>query len=546
MSVIRRFGRLFDRRRLADDLAVLWDYLSFRWKVFFLHQSRSAGNGKKILIVSLTDWVAQVKMEGVFGKALELDGSAITVLTDRTNKRAQLYFRSMGIDQFVFLDDLMDQHASRVPQDRLEAALRSSTFHEFMRCTHRGVRVGKHTLSTIVRRLRQGSVAFDDPEAQQLLRGLLPRSFQAAEAAHAFFDAEHTDVVLFLEKGYSPYAEVFDAALAHGCPCIQYVHAHTRDSMFLKRYTLENADVHAASVSPSAWERIKRLPWTAETEESFIAELRRSYAEGTWFNRKFLLEGKKLKNPDAVRSQLGLDPAKKTVVIFSHVLWDATFFYGTNLFEDYEKWLIETVKVACGNDRVNWVIKLHPDYVWKMKQLGITAQPRDVIALDANFATLPPHITVVAPDTDISTYSFFAITDYCITVRGTIGIEAPCFGIPVLTAGTGRYSGLGFTNDSASSQEYLEKLRRIEDIPLLTPEETTLARRHAHALFRLRPLTFHTWEMVQSSFSKLGHPLDQNVILRAASLPDLAAAPDLRAFRDWVLRSQDEDYLASH
>ena len=33
----------------------------------------------------------------------------------------------------------------------------------------------------------------------------------------------------------------------------------------------------------------------------------------------------------------------------------------------------------------------------------------------------------------------FKVIDYGITVRGTIGIELPCFGIPVITAGTGRY-----------------------------------------------------------------------------------------------------------
>ena len=78
-----------------------------------------------------------------------------------------------------------------------------------------------------------------------------------------------------------------------------------------------------------------------------------------------------------------------------------------------------------------------------------------------------------------------------ITIRGSIGIELPCFGVPVLTAGTGFYSGRGFTVDSASRAEYLARLAPIEELPPLTDREIELARRHAYALFRLRPTALH-------------------------------------------------------
>ena len=52
-----------------------------------------------------------------------------------------------------------------------------------------------------------------------------------------------------------------------------------------------------------------------------------------------------------------------------------------------------------------------------------------------------------APYSEISTRSIFGVTDYGITIRGSVGFELPCFGVPVLTAGTGFYSGRGFTID---------------------------------------------------------------------------------------------------
>ena len=61
--------------------------------------------------------------------------------------------------------------------------------------------------------------------------------------------------------------------------------------------------------------------------------------------------------------------------------------------------------------------------------------------------------------------AIFEFIDIGITVRGTAGMELPCFGKTTLTAGTGRYSQLGFTNDSDTKVEYLNKLRNIENLP---------------------------------------------------------------------------------
>ena len=109
------------------------------------------------------------------------------------------------------------------------------------------------------------------------------------------------------------------------------------------------------------------MDWSSNQDRELMRDLAESYKSGTWFNRKFLHDGKRIKTASEVRDQLGLDPSKKTAVIFSHVLWDATFFYGEGLFDDYETCLLQTVRAACGNKRLNWVIKLHPDLVWKLK-----------------------------------------------------------------------------------------------------------------------------------------------------------------------------------
>lgn len=530
-------------RRLQRQGSMWSAYLWFCVREYGLRRlpPEAKNNAKKVLMISLSDWPERIKMEGMIAKSLQMEGRTPVILTYRSFAWAQRYFRAFGVDQFVFLDDLQKEVQPTINAINIEELVASHTsFDALHRYEKNGIGIGRHVLSTMVRQLKNGSPAFSDPAVLTAMRTYLPESLMAAEAAHLLLDRVQPEVVLFLEKGYTPYGEIFDAALNRHIPAIQYHHGQRSDVVVMKRYTRENRFQHPFSLSKDSWNRVRELPWTEAQEESFMQELRGGYENGTWLNRKFLLTDKKLKAPQEVRTQLGLDPAKKTAVIFSHVLWDATFFFGKNLFEDYEQWLIATVKEACANTSVQWIIKVHPDYAWKMKEAGGSREPRDTIALAAQVGTLPPHISIVLPDTDISTYAFFPITDYCITVRGTIGIEAPCFGIPVITAGTGRYSGLGFTNDSQSIDEYIGKLRHIADIPRLTPAETSLARRHAYSLFHLRPLPFTSFEM--KPVSKNGK-FDHHTIIRAHTLADIRNATDLTTFTHWVLHSTAEDYL---
>jgi hypothetical protein len=317
--------------------------------------------------------------------------------------------------------------------------------------------------------------------------------------------------------------------------------AQRTDAYALKRYSAANVTAHPFSLDAATWERVTRMPWRAEHETAIMTELESGYRDGTWFNRKFLQSAKQIKPADDVRAQLGLDPSKKTAVIFSHVLWDATFFYGDGLFEDYETWLIETVRAAAANPRLNWVVKLHPDLVWKLKYEGRTGELRDLLSIRAGVGPLPDHVKIVLPETDISTFSFFAITDYCLTVRGTIGIEMACHGVPVITGGTGRYSGLGFTVDSRTAEEYLARLSTLETQPPMTAEARERARRYAYAVFRQRPWHLRSFQTIKS-MDMVGHPLDHNLLPRIRTYGELAAAPDMRAFAGWV-DSPAVDYL---
>jgi hypothetical protein len=478
--------------------------------------------GPPALVVSLSTFPYQLKVEGMLGSALRLAGYRPVVLVPPASPLAapRRYLAAFGLDELVRLEDV---DAEPPP---LEGELR------------------RYVLSTASRMLHRTSLDPDDPELQPLLVDLARTAARSRAAGSKLLDELQPELVLFNERNYAQEAPLCDLALERGLNTIQWVNAFQDDALVFKRYTDETKGLHPRSLSDASWARVRELDWTPEREAELAEEFRLRYGGGWGLARRN--HGWTREFPrEEIQRRLGLDPARKTAVLFSHVLWDANMFLrGVDLFGDQEAWFVESVRAACENDRVDWIVKLHPANVWKQRRDGFEGEGSELEILRERIGELPPHVHVLRASSEISTRSIFELADYGITIRGSIGIELPCFGVPVLTAGTGFYAGRGFTVDSASASEYLDRLRRIEELPPLSEEQTLLAKRHAYALFRLRPARFTSFTSVFRPLEELGHPLDHDVVVNLRSREELERAPDLRAFGEWATRSRELDYLA--
>ena len=534
-------------RSVMDKLTLGRDALAFWLRCRFLaHAGVGCSSGsRRVLIVSLTNSVCQLKYECMLAKALQLHGYTPIIAIPRRARLALHYFRTVGFSEFVCLDDFVTPTVLRDAGSEAQRLLECvGGVKSLFSLEYRGVQIGRHVLSTILCRRYDGRINLSDPGERDSVRLGLEEGIRAVLAAEALYEEVHPDLVLFNEKSYVPYGPIFDVGLQRGLYPIQFIAGHRHGSLVFKRYNLETRNLHAFSLSRASWDRVKRMPWNPEMSQGVVDEMLESYKAGSWFRQKYLDVNRRLYSPDEVRDTLKLDSRKPTAVVFSHVLWDGTFFYGDSLFEDYETWLVETVRAACRNRALNWIVKLHPDYAYKMRMARLPgAEVPDVQALQEAVGNLPDHIRLLLPSTNISTVSLLDVMDYALTVRGTVGIEMPCFGIPVLTAGTGRYSGLGFTIDSASREQYVDRLANLEEQPRLTHEQVELARRHAYALLNLRPCRFTTFEPVYARFERLGHPLDFNISIRARSAREIEQAHDLRAFAEWAT-SDGLDFLS--
>ena len=354
------------------------------------------------------------------------------------------------------------RHARRLPDARARGrgarARRSSCstgVHDADRpegAALRGADVGREALSTVSRYLHEGGVDLEDPRAQALLaraaavrgadrdrRGAAARRPAAASSCSSTSGTTRTR------------ARSATSRSLRGLDVIQFVGGFEDDTIVFKRYTEETKAIHPRSLSDASWERVRRssgrrsaTPSSSRSSRGATTRTRRSSRAGTRAGRA----GSRARRSRAARPR----PDKQTAVVFSHVLWDANMFFGRDLFADQEEWFVETVRAACANDRVNWIVKLHPANVWKRRRDGVTGELDEHVAIREHIGELPPHVKLLEPDTDISTWSLFDVTDFGVTIRGSVGFELPCFGKPALTAGTGFYSGRGFTVDSDTAR----------------------------------------------------------------------------------------------
>jgi hypothetical protein len=496
-------------------------------------QIASSGDSPPLLVVNLGR--QGVIVELALAKACESSGFRPVVLADYDRWTGR-YYREARIDAVLYWEDF---HACVEPD--LAASLLASveTFEQFIGLQYGGVRVGKYAASTALRHLRVGRL---DLKVECVRRAVLPfldRAVQAVEMSRLVLAEVRPRLALSIDPGYTPRGELFDLCRAAGVDTITWNAAHKNNTLMLKRYTVGGEDSHPASLSRKTWENVKVSPWSERQRNDLREEIIGSYTRGEWYSEVGTQFHTRTFAADEVRLVLKLDQTKKTAVIFSHIFWDGTLFWGTDLFGTYEAWFVETIKAACANTKVNWIVKVHPANLIKNARDGVTGEPSELAAIREHIGTLPAHVTMVPPDSPINTLSLFEVMDYCVTVRGTVGIEAASLGIPVLTAGTGRFDRLGFTIDSDSRAEYLKRLACIEEISPLSDAERDLAERFAYGLFKLRPLRLQT--------VTLEYQRDQRASLSTkvqSAGSDIRNAPDLRAFAEWV-RSGTEDFLSS-
>jgi hypothetical protein len=525
--------------RLRNRLAVERLVRGWRRKLTSLRAEKAPAPVRTVLFCDLMAMLATVKVESLIAGLLRLRGYRVLVLLERPDWPLEAIFRATVPEaEFICRSAAISPHEQAEALKAAEKIMAENrTLQEVVKLEIDGFRIGRNVQSWVLRQFRVGRLEDADPRHRAATLETLTKSLATKAFVTRLLKERLPDVAVFVERGYTPAGEVFDGCALAGVDIVQWLGAPQSDCLIYKRYNVKSRGDHPLSLSDATWQQLLAMPWDTENDAEVVEQIAANYESGAWYNRQQLQEGKSVLRADEVRRALGLDRTKKTAIIFCHILYDATFFYGDSLFEDYEQWMVETVRSAIANPNLNWIVKVHPVNVWRSKMDGTQLVQLEAETLRRHFGELPGHVKIMPADTGINTFSLFDIADYGLTVRGTIGMELPCFGIPVVTAGTGRYAGRGFTIDPKTREEHAALLTRLHEIRRLNAETIRRARLHYYGALSLRPVPVRSFTLSH------GNGGDMHVSLSQDSTASLLGSDDMGRLIHWIVEERSAELL---
>jgi hypothetical protein len=526
----------------TEQRAVWCDYRNTWEQGAFLRQDAvDCDSDRTVLIVSVDSPFYEVKQLAMLAVGLRQVGwRPVVLLSNRRNRWHRRLFEAHGLRELIYWDEFP---VAPVDARRTVSMLNSGlSFQEVKQWSTDNCWIGPQILSSISRSTFSGAPDVNHPDIRQQLEARLPETLARIPVAQKVLDKVRPQLMLIIEANYARYAPLTDLAVHAGVDVIQVIQPNRDDAFIMRRLNRVTRRQHPSTLAKDTFIKLRERPWL-ESEQAELDEVFEARYGGKWFLQARNQPAARGYARNELVSQLGLNASRKTVAVFSHVLWDANLFFGEDLFQDYGEWFVETVKAAVANPEVNWIIKMHPANLWKRQRAGVTSEYSEMLLIREAIGELPSHVKIMFPDSDVSTRSLFDLADFAITVRGTVSAEAPCFGVTTLTAGTGRCDQFGFTVDSNSAEAYLAKLADIQNLPAMTDQQIQWAKRHAHTVFCRKPWVFKSW---RASFDRSGrkHMLDSNLELAAHSWDEIEDNGDLRLWAEWASDPSLVDYLS--
>ena len=237
---------------------------------------------------------------------------------------------------------------------------------------------------------------------------------------------------------------------------------------------------------------------------------------------------------------LNLDTAKPTAVIFNHIFWDGTFFYGSETFPTYRDWFLETIKVANKNQNLNWIIKPHPANKVQNYRYGIyeTLTEEEKI-IQKEFGKIPNNLKILNNKNKINSWSLYQFLDYCLTIRGTPGIESALFGAQTIVCGTGRYENGGFVKYFENKNNYLNYLLKLKKPPKKNNKVIQNALLYAENIFFKKPLKLDSISVI----FKKNKSAEMDLKIKFKSKEEFFNNTDVLKITKWLKSNKQEFYL---
>ena len=339
--------------------------------------------------------------------------------------------------------------------------------------------VGEHAHAGALRFFATGSL-HDEPHAEPILRRYLESALLTTYATRRLVRTIGFTSVVLTHGIYVPWGLIGEVARDEGVQVSTWNVAYRK-----RRFIFSHGDTyhHTLMTEPrELWEGQE----LGESQERELMQYLGSRREGLFdwivFHRPTR------QDPQEIARRIGLDPAKPVIGLLTNVSWDAQLHYPANAFPNMLEWLVQTCEYFAARPDLHLLIRVHPAEI-----SGFPPSRQPILdELRKRVPVLAPNITVVPPDSGMSSYALMSLCNAAIIYGTKMGVELTSVGLPVIVAGEAWIRNKGITHDASSPAEYFRLLGLLPFAERLAPKQLTQARRYAYHFFfnRMIPLPF--------------------------------------------------------
>jgi hypothetical protein len=366
----------------------------------------------------------------------------------------------LKLDEWIFSNDYVAP-LSECDEELLKE-LENLTWQDVAEFEFEGVPLGRLALASALRSIKRSRV--ETAGERKVLDRYLRRGLEEMRVAQKVLEEVQPDYVIVNHGSYVEDGGVFfHLALLRELPTMVW-HVRATNCLVVRSYSLEERFEYEGGLSKGEWRALRNSPQREEMVET-----------GRRFLKERISGERYVGIPGAEKVGFKFQPRSPdlgwfqhetpTVGVFTHLPWDLSGAYYQSLFPSMADWVEFTVREALANDHFNWIFRVHPaEASW-----GTIEKSGDLIRrILPDDAT---HIKVIEPDEPVSSYAIAQHICAGITIRGTLSVELPALGVPVICAGTGPASVAGLVVTPTSVEEYAELLSTADRLPPPTPLE---------------------------------------------------------------------------
>ena len=416
---------------------------------------------------------------------------------------------------------------------------RLNSINDIIEFKYNDIECGKFALSSTFRITRKGEINLKNKEERNIFFYMLAKSILNADGAINYIKKNNVHSGLFIDKGYVGEGELMQAITLSGKTVFNFMNYYKNNILIIKKMTKGNTNKHPGEIDDEDWEKLKKIEIKENLLESIKQNIKESYIKNEWYPSAGTVVDRKFSNTNEIQDFFKFSKQKKLAVVFNHIFWDASFFYGNDLFLHYQEWFYETYKIALQNININWVFKLHPSNKTKNLRDNIKSEePMELKYIRKNFGKIPDHIRIVDENFPYSSFNLYELLDFCITVRGTTGLECALFEKPVITAGTGKYSNKGFTYDFTNKEGYLKTLKELPNLPNENINYL-LAKKYSYYALIKKPFKI---EFSDVKFEKdIAARLKNNIKIK--SYKEFINSNDVKILTNWIKSDKKDNFF---